>query len=113
MGDGPNDQGLSRQHIMNAVDASLRRLQTDYIDLYQTHAPDNETPLDETLTALDDLVRAGKVRYVGCSNYPAWLLTKSLWISDVRRLCRFTIISFTVPSLSVNCSRSVWIKVLA
>lgn len=89
MGDGPNDQGLSRQHIMDAVDASLRRLQTDYIDLYQTHSPDEETPLDETLRALDDLVRAGKVRYLGCSNYPAWLLTKSLWISDVRGLSRF------------------------
>jgi aryl-alcohol dehydrogenase-like predicted oxidoreductase len=89
MGDGPNDQGLSRYHIMNAVEASLRRLQTEYIDLYQTHSPDAETPLDETLTALDDLVRAGKVRYIGCSNYPAWQLAKSLWISDVRRLSRF------------------------
>lgn len=89
MGDGPNDQGLSRYHIMNAVEASLRRLQTDYIDLYQTHSPDEETPLEETLMALDDLVRAGKVRYLGCSNYPAWLLAKSLWISDVRGLSRF------------------------
>jgi aryl-alcohol dehydrogenase-like predicted oxidoreductase len=89
MGDGPNDKGLSRQHIMNAVEASLDRLQTEYIDLYQTHSPDQETPLDETLQAMDDLVRAGMVRYVGCSNYPAWLLTKSLWVSDVRRLSRF------------------------
>ncbi|MEM7118129.1 MAG: aldo/keto reductase [Chloroflexota bacterium] len=89
MGDGPNDQGLSRQHIMSAVDASLRRLQTDYIDLYQVHFPDEETPLDETLGALTDLVRMGKVRYVGCSNYPAWLLAKSLWISDVNRLARY------------------------
>ena len=89
MGPGPNDRGLSRAHIMNAVEASLRRLQTDYIDLYQTHSPDHETPLDETLRAMDDLVRDGKVRYVGCSNYPAWLLAKSLWISDVRRLVRF------------------------
>lgn len=89
MGDGPNDKGLSRGHIMNAVEASLRRLKTDYIDLYQTHAPDDETPLDETLRALDDLVRDGKVRYTGCSNYPAWLLAKSLWISDVRNLVRF------------------------
>ena len=89
MGPGPNDQGLSRQHILNAVDDSLRRLQTDYIDLYQTHFPDEETPLDETLSALTDLVRVGKVRYVGCSNYPAWLLTKSLWISDVKSLCRY------------------------
>ncbi len=89
MGDGPNDQGLSRAHIMDAVEASLTRLKTDTIDLYQMHWPDEETPLDETLKALDDLVRAGKVRYVGCSNYPAWLLTKSLWISDVRNLVRF------------------------
>ncbi|MCB8925852.1 MAG: aldo/keto reductase [Ardenticatenaceae bacterium] len=89
MGDGPNDQGLSRVHIMTAVEDSLRRLQTDYIDLYQVHWPDEETPLDETLSALTDLVRAGKVRYIGCSNYPAWLLTKALWISDVKNLVRF------------------------
>ncbi len=89
MGDGPNDQGLSRGHILNAVEASLRRLQTDYIDLYQTHFFDEETPLDETLRALDDLVRAGKVRYVGCSNYPAWLLAKALWVSDVAGLVRY------------------------
>jgi aryl-alcohol dehydrogenase-like predicted oxidoreductase len=89
MGDGPNDKGLSRGHIMNAVEASLRRLKTDYIDLYQTHSPDQETPLDETMRALDDLVRDGKVRYVGCSNYPAWLLAKSLWVSDMRNLARY------------------------
>lgn len=89
MGGQPTQQGLSRHHIFNAVENSLRRLQTDYIDLYQTHFPDEETPLDETLTALNDLVRSGKVRYIGCSNYPAWLLTKSLWVSDVRRLARF------------------------
>ncbi len=89
MGSGPNDVGLSRQHILNAVEDSLERLQTDYIDLYQVHSPDYETPLDETLQALDDLVRAGMVRYIGCSNYPAWLLAKSLWVSDVRRLSRY------------------------
>lgn len=89
MGDGPNDQGLSRVHIMTAVENSLRRLQTDYIDLYQVHWPDEDTPLDETLSALTDLVRTGKVRYIGCSNYPAWLLTKSLWVSDVHNLVRF------------------------
>jgi len=89
MGVGANDQGLSRQHIMDAVEASLRRLQTDHIDLYQVHWPDEETPLDETLEALNDLVRSGKVRYIGCSNYPAWLLTKALWISDVSGLARF------------------------
>jgi aryl-alcohol dehydrogenase-like predicted oxidoreductase len=89
MGPGPNDEGLSRTHILNAVDASLRRLQTDYIDLYQVHFPDEDTPLEETLEALDSLVRSGKVRYIGCSNYPAWLLTKSLWLSDVRQITRF------------------------
>ena len=89
MGEGPNDQGLSRYHILHAVEASLRRLQTDHIDLYQVHWPDEETPLDETLQALSDLVRSGKVRYIGCSNYPAWLLAKSLWISDLKGLTRF------------------------
>ncbi len=89
MGEGPNDQGLSRQHILNAVEASLERLQTDYIDLYQVHWPDEETPLEETLRVLDDLVRSGMVRYIGCSNYPAWLLMKSLWVSDVLKVARF------------------------
>jgi aryl-alcohol dehydrogenase-like predicted oxidoreductase len=89
MGAGPNDRGGSRKHILQAVDASLRRLQTDYIDLYQMHSPDLETPLDETLRALDDLVHSGKVRYIGCSNYPAWLLTKGLWISESLGLARF------------------------
>jgi aryl-alcohol dehydrogenase-like predicted oxidoreductase len=74
---------------LNAVEESLERLQTDYIDLYQVHSADYETPLDETLQALDDLVRVGMVRYIGCSNYPAWLLAKSLWVSDVRRLSRY------------------------
>lgn len=86
---GANGQGLSRAHIIRACEDSLRRLETDYIDLYQTHYPDDETPLDETLSALDDLVRAGKVRYVGCSNYPAWLLMKALWTSDRLSAARF------------------------
>lgn len=89
MGDGPNEQGGSRKHIVQAVEASLRRLQTDYIDLYQMHFPDSETPLDETLRALDDLVHSGKVLYIGCSNYPAWLLCKALWTSDQLGLARF------------------------
>ncbi|GHO79875.1 aldo/keto reductase [Ktedonobacter sp. SOSP1-85] len=89
MGQGPNEQGGSRKHIVQAVEASLRRLQTDYIDLYQMHFPDPETPLDETLRALDDLVHSGKVLYIGCSNYPAWLLTKALWTSDKWGLARF------------------------
>jgi len=82
MWDGPNGEGLSRLHIMRAVEDSLRRLQTDYIDLYQTHSFDENTPIEETLRALDDLVRAGKVRYVGCSNYPAWRLMEALWVSE-------------------------------
>jgi aryl-alcohol dehydrogenase-like predicted oxidoreductase len=89
MGDGPNDAGLSRHHIIRAAEASLRRLGTDYIDLYQVHEWDGQTPLEETLTALDDLVRSGKVRYVGCSNYTAWQLMKALAISDARHLERF------------------------
>ncbi|HTX78321.1 MAG TPA: aldo/keto reductase [Longilinea sp.] len=89
MGTGPNERGGSRKHIFQAVEASLRRLQTDYIDLYQMHFTDYETPLDETLRALDDLVHSGKVRYIGCSNYPAWWLTKALWISDKLGLARF------------------------
>ncbi len=89
MGTGPNEQGGSRKHIMRAVEESLRRLQTDYIDLYQMHFPDYGTPLDETLRALDDLVHSGKVLYIGCSNYPAWLLCKALWTSDRLGLARF------------------------
>jgi aryl-alcohol dehydrogenase-like predicted oxidoreductase len=89
MGDGPNEQGLTRTHLITSVEDSLRRLQTDTIDLYQMHWPDEDTPLDETLRALDDLLRAGKIRTIGCSNYPAWLLAKALWRSDVGRLARF------------------------
>ncbi|HEX2916565.1 MAG TPA: aldo/keto reductase [Chloroflexia bacterium] len=89
MGEGPNDVGLSRKHIMAAIDDSLRRLQTDYIDLYQVHQPDPETPIEETLDALNDLVKAGKVRYIGCSNYQAHQLAKALWTSDKLGLARF------------------------
>jgi 1-deoxyxylulose-5-phosphate synthase len=89
MGEGPNDEGLSRAHVMRAVEASLRRLQTDYIDLYQTHWPDADTPIEETLRAFDDLVRQGKVRYIGASNYPAWQLMQALWTSDKHNLARF------------------------
>jgi aryl-alcohol dehydrogenase-like predicted oxidoreductase len=89
MGPGPNEQGLSRKHILRACDESLRRLQTDYIDLYQVHSPDNDTRIDETLEALDSLVRAGKVRYLGCSNFPAYQLAEALWTSDKKHLARF------------------------
>ena len=81
MGLGPNEQGLSRKYILDAVEASLRRLQTDYIDLYQMHAFDAETPIDETLKTLDDLQRQGKICYAGTSNYPAWRLVEALWLS--------------------------------
>ena len=89
MGDGPNDEGLSRAHIMTAVEDSLNRLQTDYIDLYQAHWYDENTPIEETLSTLDDLVHQGKVRYIGCSNYPAWRLMQSLWASDRKNLVRY------------------------
>ncbi len=89
MGDGPNDEGLSRQHIVTACEASLRRLRTDYVDLYQTHSWDEHAPLDETLRALDDLVRAGKVRYLGCSNLPAWHLMEALWTSEKFNVARY------------------------
>lgn len=89
MGQGPNDEGLSRAHILREVENSLRRLGTDYIDLYQAHQVDWDTPLEETLRAFDDLVTQGKVRYIGCSNFPAWMLAKSLWTSDIHRLVKF------------------------
>ena len=90
MGAGPNDSGLGRRHIIDAVDASLRRLGTDYIDLYQAHQFDSTTPLEETLRAFDDLVHTGKVRYIGVSNWRAWQLEKALGIADVRNLIRIS-----------------------
>ncbi|HJW36450.1 MAG TPA: aldo/keto reductase, partial [Actinomycetes bacterium] len=89
MGEGPNDAGLSRHHLITQCEASLRRLRTDRIDLYQVHEWDGQTPLSETLEALDDLVHAGKVRYVGCSNYAGWQLMKALGIAERRGLARF------------------------
>jgi aryl-alcohol dehydrogenase (NADP+) len=89
VGPGANDEGLSRRHVLQAAHDSLRRLQTEYIDLYQTHFPDPETPQEETLDALDALVRQGKVRYIGCSNYPAWRLALALGISSRNHLARF------------------------
>ena len=89
MSDAPNDRGLSRKHIIASCEASLRRLGTDHIDLYQIHGFDQVTPMEETLRALDDLVHAGKVRYIGCSNLAAWQLMKSLWLSDKYNLYRF------------------------
>jgi aryl-alcohol dehydrogenase-like predicted oxidoreductase len=89
MGGGPNDAGLSRHHLVTQCEASLRRLRTDRIDLYQVHEWDGQTPLTETLQALDDLVRAGKVRYVGCSNYAGWQLMKALGVAEREGLGRF------------------------
>jgi aryl-alcohol dehydrogenase-like predicted oxidoreductase len=89
MGDGPNDAGLSRQHLIAECEASLRRLGTDHIDLFQVHEWDGQTPLEETLQALDTLMQSGKVRYVGCSNYAAWQLMKALGTADRRGYERF------------------------
>ena len=88
--EGPRDFGtLSRRSIMKAVEDSLGRLKTEYIDVYYAHTPDYLTPLEETLRSFDDLIRQGKVRYIGCSNFRAWMLCKSLWVSDVHKLTRF------------------------
>ena len=89
MGSGPNSSGGSRKYVVDALDASLERLQTDYVDLYQMHFPDRSTPIDETLRALDDMVTAGKVRYIGCSNFPAWEIVDAVWTSRTERLSRF------------------------
>ncbi len=87
--DGPEDEGLSRNHILRSVENSLRRLQTDYLDLYQAHWPDEKTPIEETLRAFDELVKQGKVRHIGASNYAAWELMQALWSSDRNGLARF------------------------
>jgi aryl-alcohol dehydrogenase-like predicted oxidoreductase len=89
MGPGPNDRGLSRKHILSAIDASLKRLGTDYVDLYQTHRWDYETPIEETLEALNDVVRAGKARYIGASSMYAWQFAKALFTSDLNGWARF------------------------
>ena len=88
-GEGANDRGASRYHIMNGVEASLRRLQTDHIDLYQMHGWEDKTPMEETLRALDDLVRSGKVRYIGASNYAAWQLARANVIAEFRGWSQF------------------------
>jgi aryl-alcohol dehydrogenase-like predicted oxidoreductase len=89
MSNDPNARGNSRRHILEGCEASLRRLQTDYIDLYQLHDPSPEIPMDETLRALDDLIRAGKVRYIGASSFAAWEIVEALWVSKEYRLNRF------------------------
>lgn len=89
VGKGPNQRGLSRRHILDQIDTSLGRLGVDHLDMYLVHEPDPTTPLEETIDALDSLVTAGKVRYVGASNFPAWLMTKSLWVADAGGMRRF------------------------
>src|SRR5262249_36063588 len=108
VGTGPNDRGLSRRHILHQVDESLTRLQTDRLDMYLIHEPDPETPLDETLRALDDVVRAGKVLYVGASNIEAWRLVRALWISDRRSLCRFDWVQNSFSLLDREAEREMF-----
>jgi len=108
VGPGPNDRGLSRRHILQQVDESLARLQTDRLDLYLIHEPDPETPLDETLQALDDVVRAGKVIYVGASNIEAWRLARGLWISDARSLRRFDWVQNSFSLLDRTAEREMF-----
>ena len=91
VGDGPNDAGLSRGHIMSSIEGTLRRLDTDYVDLYYAHKPDPETPIEETLRAFDDLVRQGKVRYVGCSNYAGWEIATASGVAERRGYAPFLV----------------------
>jgi aryl-alcohol dehydrogenase-like predicted oxidoreductase len=89
MGRGPNETGTSRKHLMDAIEASLRRLQTDYVDVYQIHSPDRNTPVEETMRALDDIVRQGKARYIGCSNYFEWEAAEAIWLARSQNLTPF------------------------
>jgi aryl-alcohol dehydrogenase-like predicted oxidoreductase len=108
VGPGANDRGLSRRHILQQVDESLARLQTDRLDMYLIHEPDPETPLDETVAALDDLVRIGKVLYVGASNIEAWRLARGLWISDKRGLARFDWVQNSYSLLDRDAERELF-----
>jgi aryl-alcohol dehydrogenase-like predicted oxidoreductase len=89
MGEGPNNSGATRLHLMRELDASLKRLNTDFVDIYYTHTPDYDTPIDETLRAMDDMVHSGKVHYIACSNFRAWRVCEALWTSDRLNLNRF------------------------
>ena len=108
VGSGPNDRGLSRRHILQQVDASLARLQTNRLDLYLIHEPDPETPLDETMQALDDLIRMGKVLYIGASNIEAWRLARALWTSDVNRWRRFDWVQNSFSLLDRDAEREMF-----
>jgi aryl-alcohol dehydrogenase-like predicted oxidoreductase len=105
MGEGPNEVGLSRKHILAGVEASLRRLSTDYLDLYQVHCWDNGTPLEETLSTLDSLVRSGKVRYIGVSNYSGWQLQKAIDLSKQMGWEPFTCLQ---PQYNLLCRSTEW-----
>jgi aryl-alcohol dehydrogenase-like predicted oxidoreductase len=107
MGDGPNDAGLSRKHVISGCEASLRRLGTDYVDLYQVHAWDALTPLQETLSALTDLVRAGKVRYIGVSNFTGWQLMKALGLSELNGFERFVCLQPQYSLVERNIEREI------
>ena len=104
VGDGVNDVGSTRHHLLEACEASLRRLRTDYIDIFILHYPDSRTPLDETLRTLDDLVRSGKVRYIGCSNFSAWQVMQGLGVSERQNLERFVVqeVSYSLVDRSVE-----------
>jgi aryl-alcohol dehydrogenase-like predicted oxidoreductase len=120
VGPGPNDAGLSRRHIMDSVEGSLRRLQTEYLDLYQAHALDPDTPIEETLRALDDLVRQGKVRYIGCSNFAAWQVCEALWVAGRCNLVpfaavqpRYNLLDRAVERELLPCCRHFGLAVLS
>src|SRR5262245_16865734 len=108
VGPGPNDRGLSRRHILQQVDESLARLQTDRLDMYLIHEPDPETPLEETMAALDDAVRMGKVLYVGASNVETWRLARGLWISDKRGFARFEWVQNSYNLLDRDAERELF-----
>ena len=107
VGEGPNKRGASRHHIMNRVEASLRFLQTDYIDLYQVHRPDPNTPIEETMRALDDLVRQGKVRYIGCSNFAAWQVCEAIWVSRANNFAPFVTVQPEYNMLNRSVERDL------
>ena len=108
MGQGPNESGASRVHMMHELEASLKRLNTDYIDVHYQHTPDEDTPIEETLRAMDDMVRSGKVRYIACSNFRAWRLCEALWTSDKLYLDKFE----CVQPLSNIVNRDIEVELL-
>ena len=111
MGDGPNDRGLSRRHLISECEASLKRLSRDHIDLYQLHEWDGQTPLEETMEAMDSLQRSGKVRYIGCSNFSGWHIMKALGIAEREHRARFvsqqTCAAGTLRLAAISISTSI------